>query len=82
MAKEVRESENVRGTSEPTPMGEEGGAHIIVYPFERYEIHVRVSKEGKFIDVVELCINKDFRSYKQRMTPQGFHDVEELYREE
>jgi len=54
---------------------------IIVYPFDKYEIVVKVSHDNKFIEILEVRINKDFRSYKQKIASQDFHDVEEFYRE-
>jgi len=54
---------------------------LIVYPFDKYEITVKVSPDNKFIEILEVKINKDFRSYKQKIASQGFHDVEEFYRE-
>lgn len=53
---------------------------VIVYPFGRYEIFVKVSANNEFIGIVEVKVNKDFLSYKQKITPKGFHDVEEFYR--
>lgn len=52
-----------------------------VYPFDKYEIKVRLSPTNEFIGIVEVKVNKDFLSYKQKSTSKGFHDVEEYYRE-
>ena len=54
---------------------------IITYPFDKYQIKVKLTPDNKFIDIIEVQINKDFLSYKQKITPLGFHDVEEFYRE-
>jgi len=53
----------------------------VVYPFDRYEITVRLSPDNKFIGISGVKINKDFLSYKQRMISEGFHDVDEFYTE-
>lgn len=52
----------------------------VVYPFDKYEIRVRLSHTNEFIGIVEVKVNKDFLSYKQKITSKGFHDVEEFYR--
>jgi len=52
-----------------------------VYPFDKYEITVRLSPTNEFIGIVEVKVNKDFLSYKQKSTSKGSHDVEKYYRE-
>lgn len=54
---------------------------IITYPFDKYQIKIKLTPSNEFIEVIEVKINKDFLSYKQRITPLGFHDVGEFYRE-
>lgn len=51
----------------------------ITYPFDRYNVKVAVSPTHKFIGITEIKLNKDFRSYKQKITPKGYHDVDEYY---
>ena len=53
----------------------------IVYPFHKYEITVKVSLDNEFIGISKVKVNKDFRSYKQRIVSKGFHDVDEFYKE-
>ena len=53
----------------------------IVYPFGKYEITVRLSLNNEFVGISEVKINKDFLSYKQKISSKGFHDVDEFYRE-
>jgi hypothetical protein len=55
---------------------------IITYPFDRYQIKVKLTPNNEFIGITEIKINKDFLSHKQRMATLGFHDVEEFYRDE
>jgi len=54
---------------------------IIVYPFDKYEITIKLSPNNEFIEILEVKVNKDFLSYKQKMISKGFHDVDEFYSE-
>lgn len=54
---------------------------IIDYPFDRYQIKVKLTPTNEFIGIIEVKINKDFLSHKQKITSQGFHDVDEFYPE-
>jgi len=65
------------GTGVPIPLE----YRDVVYPFRKYEITVRLTPDNEFIGIVEVKINKDFISYKQRLATKGFHDVDEFYRE-
>ena len=51
---------------------------LITYPFEKYEIVVKLTLDRKFIGIDEVRINKDFRSYKQQTTQETFAHAEEL----
>ena len=53
----------------------------IEYPFEKYLIKVKVNESGKFVGVVEVKINKDFLSYKQKVASKGYHNVDEFYKD-
>ena len=54
---------------------------IIIYPFDKYQIKIKLTHTNKFIEIMEIKVNKEFLSYKQKLTPFSFHDVEEFYRE-
>jgi len=54
---------------------------IIVYPFDKYEITVKLSPNNEFIEILEVKVNKDFLTYKQKVISKGFHDVDNFYRE-
>ncbi|MDD4980789.1 MAG: hypothetical protein PHC54_05960 [Candidatus Omnitrophica bacterium] len=56
-------------------------SRTIVYPFERFNITVKVSPSNEFVGITEVEINKDFMSYKQKNAQQGYHDVEQFYKE-
>lgn len=55
---------------------------FIVYPFGKYEITVELTSTNEFLGIVEVKVNKDFRSYSQRITSTKVHDVEEYYKDE
>ena len=52
----------------------------VTYPFDKYEIVVKLTRSNEFVGISEVRVNKDFLSYKQRTTAKGFHDVEEFYK--
>jgi predicted component of type VI protein secretion system len=54
---------------------------IVLYPFDKYQIKIKLTRSNEFIGIVEVKVNKDFLSYKQKTTLRGFHDVDEFYRE-
>jgi len=54
---------------------------IVVYPFDKYQIKVKLTTSNEFIGIIEVKINKEFLSHKQKVASQGFHDVDEFYRE-
>jgi hypothetical protein len=54
---------------------------IISYPFDKYEIKVRLSPRNEFVGIVEVKVNKDFLSHQQRIGIQTHLDVDKYYRE-
>ncbi|MGD2249742.1 MAG: hypothetical protein PVF58_15140 [Candidatus Methanofastidiosia archaeon] len=52
---------------------------IIVCPFDKYEIKMKLSPTNEFIEIVEVKINKEFLSHEQKISSAGFHDVDEFY---
>lgn len=54
----------------------------IIYPFDRFEIKVKLTKSGKFVEITSVKINKDFLSHAQRLNNSDVHDVEDYYKEE
>lgn len=55
------------------------GTRTVVYPFGSYEILVKLTSDDRFLEVVEVRVNKDFRSYNQRLSSTGHHNAEEFY---
>ena len=49
----------------------------VIYPFQNYEIVVRLSKDGKFIGIDEVSIKKDFRSYTQDVIKKTFSSIDD-----
>jgi hypothetical protein len=53
----------------------------VICPFDKYEITIVLTTDGEFVGIAEVGLRQDFVSYKQKVTPQGYHDVTDLYRE-
>ena len=51
----------------------------IIYPFGKYQITVKLTLSNKFVGIIEVKINKEFLSYKQKTALRGFHDVDKFY---
>lgn len=49
----------------------------LIYPFEKYEILVKLTVDGRFVGIEEVRINKDFRSYKQSTPQKIFSQIDE-----
>ncbi|MBL7135471.1 MAG: hypothetical protein ISS81_02620 [Candidatus Marinimicrobia bacterium] len=54
---------------------------IILYPFDKYQIKIKLTPSNEFIGIIEVKVNKGFLSYKQKISTKGYHDVDEFYRE-
>jgi len=55
---------------------------LINYKFGKYEITVEVTLDNKFTGITEIKVNKDFRSYHQKIASTKVLDVEEYYKDE
>lgn len=53
----------------------------IVYPFDKYEITVKLTPNNEFIAITEVKVKTDFMSYKEKISTKGYHDVEAFYPE-
>jgi hypothetical protein len=49
---------------------------IIAYPFDQYLLTIKLTPDNKFIEVLEIKINKDFLSHKQKMSSLNSIDIE------
>ena len=54
---------------------------IIPYVCDIYEIKVKVGPSNEFLGIVEVKVNKEFLSHKQRLSKQSYLDVGDYYRE-
>jgi len=61
--------------------GEGYDYQIVSYPFDRYEIKVKLSPSNQFIGITEVKLNKSFLSHRQRIGTQSHLDVDKYYRE-
>ncbi|MBL7075547.1 hypothetical protein ISS37_09960 [candidate division KSB1 bacterium] len=61
--------------------GEPDDYNIIVYPFDKYQIKIKLTPNNEFLGIIEVGVNKEFLSYKQKIASKGYHDVDEFYRE-
>jgi hypothetical protein len=55
---------------------------FMLYLFGKYEITVELTSDNKFVGIVEVKINKDFRSYSQKIASTKVHDTEDYYKDE
>ncbi|MFA5164205.1 MAG: hypothetical protein WC481_01405 [Candidatus Omnitrophota bacterium] len=53
---------------------------VVSYPFDRYEIKIKISKNNEFLGIEEVGINKEFMSYRQKLSVKGVHDIDEFYK--
>ena len=51
---------------------------IIEYPFDKYLVKVGLSPENEFLGIIEINVNKDFRSYSEKFKAEDYHNLEEL----
>ena len=54
---------------------------IIEYPFDKYLLKIALTVTNEFLAVVEIKINKDFLTYKEKIINQSHYDVDEYYNE-
>jgi hypothetical protein len=52
-----------------------------IYPFDKYEIKIKLTLDNKFVAITEIKINKNFLDYNQKKAKRGYHDVEEYYKD-
>ena len=62
-------------------IGESEEFKTISYPYDKYDILVKLSPSNEFLEILEVKVNKDFLSHKQRMGMQSYLDTDEYYRE-
>lgn len=55
--------------------------HTVVFPFGKYEIAILLGPGNEFARITEVSVRKDFRSNKQKLENEGYHDVSDFYEE-
>lgn len=55
---------------------------FIKYPFDRYTVTIELSPNNEFIGITEIALNKDFRSYLEKIKTEKVHNIEEFNIEE
>lgn len=48
-----------------------------ICPFKQYLIIVKLTTDGRFVGIEEVRVNKDFRSYKQKISQKIHRYVDE-----
>ena len=54
---------------------------IVDYPFGKYLIKVKLTLKDEFLGILQVKVYKDFLSYEQKITPKGYHDIDEFYKD-
>jgi len=60
--------------------GESTEYKIVVYPFDKYRIKIKLTPTNEFVEIMEVGINKDFLSHKQKIVSKSSSDVDRFYR--
>lgn len=55
---------------------------IIDYPLGKYLIKIKLTLNNEFIGVIEIGLNKNFLSHKQKLSTINHHNVEDYYLDE
>ncbi|MCK9441195.1 MAG: hypothetical protein M0Q13_07220 [Methanothrix sp.] len=58
---------------------------VIVYPFDKYDIEIELTPDGKFLDIIGISFRKDFLSIMQKIQKirsTGYLDLSKKYPED
>lgn len=55
---------------------------FIKYPFDRYIITIELSPNNEFIGITQITLNKDFRSYLEKIKTEKILNIEDYNIEE
>lgn len=55
------------------------GDRIIGVDFGEYTVKVRLGDANEFLGIIEIGVNRDFRSLRQRIDSTGSHDISDFY---
>ncbi len=67
---------------EQTKTGERDEEAILVYPFDKYKIEVKVDLKGKFLGITGVRIKTDFIPLMQKLNQTGYLDLSKVYPED
>ena len=55
---------------------------VVERQFAHYTIKVRLTPDGRFVDILEVNFRKDFADYKQKAASLGSWDASDYYAED
>ena len=64
-----------------------GGAFIdeslreVTYNIDKYIVTVQLNSNDEFAGISSVTVDKDFMDHNQKISRQGYHDVEQFYNE-
>ncbi len=67
---------------EPAKTGERDEEVVLVYPFDKYRIEVKVDPNGKFLGITGVRIKTDFIPLMHKLNQTGYLDLSEVYPED
>jgi hypothetical protein len=73
--KEKLDEVEVRSKKSGTETGKVDHTRKVI-PFQKYEIVIDLTSDGKFIEIVEVRIKKDFRDYDQMIRQRAFEYID------
>lgn len=57
-------------------------SRIIIYPFDKYELKIRLGPANEFLEIIEIKLSESFLSYNQKVANLKYHDVDDFYKDE
>jgi hypothetical protein len=68
-------------TSTGSPFTKEEG-EIIERSFGKFRVKIKLDEQGRFVDILEIKEDRDFRSLKQVLASKNYFDVEKYAADE
>jgi len=78
----INEKDSGTGSDDDEDFEDNEDVKYIDYPFGIYMIKVALTPDKEFIGIVEVKVNRDFLSHKQKIGVKGFINVDDYYKEE
>lgn len=66
---------------DPTGSASAGVAEVVVVPFDRYEITLRIDPNTKRVEVLQVRVKTDFRTSEQKLASARYIDVDDFYKD-